>query len=243
MRAANRRNFLKTASSGAVSLIATPAPAFVLPRVSILRRPVEPIFWQALAVNVAAKWLLQVMTNYGLVPGMHSARSAPVQGGHDSARQVWVSSGYDVTEVYQGNYCHGDLEVSQAIADREFCTFGTLEHDDTVCTLEFREADVFAMRGITEALMEKGYDADVIQNCAYPVHCDSPASYHRYGHTEGPAFRTPSGGTVSWFTRGGGGEQPQMTASIECDDITLEIHSVRLNDEWVHSYPNEDVEQ
>lgn len=237
----DRRSILIAAGTTASSALVQPALALGLIPASTQRpiRPAQDVFWSQVIAAVVGGWLVEALRNYGLVPGGEFGAQSGVQNAHAKAVDEYSSSGYDITNVYQGDYSDGDCEFSYALrSDYEFLAFGTTDHrsgdDRRICNRLYRKEDVLAMHGITSALRYYGKSTSEIEACAFPMHGMRPGSYGWTGHDDWPEFMTPKG-TMSWCAASDGPDEQRVSARIRSDDFNGDVKARREKSHWTFS--------
>lgn len=236
----SRRSILLGGSAGAlIGSISNPvSAAFLAPRLK-LEPLVSNILFQGIfariAVGVASGWLVEVMKNYGLVPGVSNGVNPAVSDAHWHERSAFEDSGYNVDDLYTGHYSAGDLAISGLSFGHDYIALGTSDHGTSTCCLVHYVPDICALQAVTTILSEEGFSAADIEAAAMPIHGDRCGEYTDFGHSTWRSAETPSGGNMMWQTHQDHGEL-QVDAKLRSTEVKANVSAIRESGRWKYAY-------
>lgn len=214
-------------ASGALAGIMAPTGLeahFWIPKING-RQDVELVgWWTAFTAGAAAGLLVEVVKNFGFISSARAAVSPTVADQHAQEARAQNSQGYDVNREYTGAYSGGDIALSGARRGNSYIAFGTANHDlrQRTCTLVYSSPDLFALKGLSIALRNKGVPTHAMQSKALPVHGNKVGTYDNYGHTAWREAMTPNDGTVRWMARESKG-RPTAVAEVNSPGLRANV--------------------
>jgi hypothetical protein len=190
-------------------------------------KEVQPAFLGAFAAGLASGWMLEVLKNYGLIPGAQWGISSAVAQEHSREVSSKADQGFNVQPVYSGDYTDGQIAVSHGDRGDNYVAVASAAHPSPTgtrtCSLIHYGPDVFALHALGKALTNKGVPTHIMQSAAFPVHGSKYGSYDGYGHAAWREAMTANGGSVRWFAKETNGTptaqaevvSPGLKASVE----------------------------
>jgi hypothetical protein len=211
------------------------------PQPPLCRTIVRPIFWQGvfatLLGGIAAGWFIEVLKNYGFIPGSQAAVIASVDQHHTAEQATINSQGFDVDPIYQGPYSLGDVAISDATRGDDYFAFSSSDHASgdgySTCTLAHLLPDICAYHATTSVLRAEGYPKNLIESCALPIHGAKYGAYDDFGHTSWRSANTPNG-VLEWRAHQDEGDL-KVQARI-CGSVNAKISAVREPGRWKYAY-------